>query len=351
MNSVIKVGWGYASKCNMHCKFCYSRNNGNNRKDIKEFTYNLAKSIVDENINLIKDINWGTGENVLVPDFKDIIMHVHDAGIPQSLTSNGSLYFSKHRDTYIQCIQEFDISCDFPDERHDKIRGYPGAFNLAVKLIDHLGELRKKVSIVTTLTRENTSIDIFKDLLTLAREKKCLFRINIMFPNEHNINLFPSKNAVYNVLNYIFKNSKVVSISDPLIAGLLCLHSSKNNVVRILPNGWVTPAAYLVEKKYWLKNTFESPSLESICKSPKYDEIIGEFIPKECSSCPYVDICKGGCIERRLFFYGTKNTKDNLCPLNSEFKANPFEKLFGKIKKENESTIHTNYLPTIIIKP
>lgn len=63
-----KIGWGLSNRCNMACKFCYSRKV---RREQKNFDNIIQTGVnfVERNKHRIDSINFGTGEPTVEPAF------------------------------------------------------------------------------------------------------------------------------------------------------------------------------------------------------------------------------------------------------------------------------------------
>jgi len=78
----LEVGIGTTGLCNLNCSHCYSR-----KYSDKNITLDNIKRLftsVD-----ITSVNFGTGENILNPEFKDILEFFHEKNVKMSLTTNG----------------------------------------------------------------------------------------------------------------------------------------------------------------------------------------------------------------------------------------------------------------------
>lgn len=335
----------------MACSFCYS---SQSRTCQQEFTFKEAKTVIDANDSAIENINWGTGENVLSPDFHRAVEYAHKKNLPQAITTNGTLFSVKHKEIFYHCIDEFDISLDFPDNRHDAVRRSPGAFQTAVTLIHELRKLGKRVTIVAVLFAQNASVDVFQDLIRLCREYDTIFRINIVFPPVTALELLPTPSKIFEILNSVFRQTSIISISDRLVASILGsgISSYIGRSLRILPNGWVTPATYLTNKDFYVRHVFENPLISDVPKTRKYLETFKTVVSPECEWCDLVGICTSGVIERRLVLCGSPLAKDPLCPLDpaDPQHSDPFKGTVARQSSE-KTTVHSEYLPTIIVKP
>lgn len=87
-----KIGWGLSNKCNMACKFCYSRKV---RREQKNFDNVIQTGIdfVKKNRNKIDSINFGTGEPTVEPSFFSFCDQLNRVApnVTLGVTTNGNL--------------------------------------------------------------------------------------------------------------------------------------------------------------------------------------------------------------------------------------------------------------------
>jgi len=341
----IKVGLCVSSHCNMKCLFCYSRQLRNNRIDLN--IEDLEK-FLNINYTVIEDVNYGTSENVLSYNFDKIVNLVSDFNIPQALTTNGSVALKEEwLRLVLDHICEVDVSLDFPDRRHDMARGINGAYRLVLKTLQELtGNV--KITLVCVLFNLNTQPEIVLKLLELANRYNALMRFNIYFPHRVNDPLFPNLFKLYETLRVIFTHSKVISLSEPVIAALLKMKFKEymGKSVRIYADGSIFPLVYVTDPTYILGNISEGLYLKELSHHQILLKLATIPPPEECKSCIYVDCCKGGTKDRRIIA-SRQNVRDPICPF-SFTSNNPLDL---NIDLEKDHTIHSSYLPTIIVKP
>ena len=136
-----KIGWGLSNKCNMACKFCYSRKV---RREQKNFDNVIQTGIdfVKKNRNKIDSINFGTGEPTVEPSFFSFCDQLNRVApnVTLGVTTNGNLAKAARNpynlDVFIRCIEDIDISLDFGDaERQDESRNCEGAFQGVIETL------------------------------------------------------------------------------------------------------------------------------------------------------------------------------------------------------------------------
>lgn len=111
------------------------------------------------------------GEPLLRPDIEDIIraIRVPDRAPYIILTTNGALLTRAKYDKLIAAgVDEFSLSFDYPDERHDEFRAIPGLFEKIRTLMESFGpDETKAVTLSGVVQRYN-----FRDLEALAEQAR-----------------------------------------------------------------------------------------------------------------------------------------------------------------------------------
>lgn len=117
------------------------------------------------------------GEPLLRKDLEQIIEALAKRGSSPYIvvTTNGSLLTKKRYISLRQAgVDEFSLSLDFPDERHDEFRHVPGLFLKIKHLIEELSSEDKAITLSGVVNRKN-----YKDLIPLAElAQKWGVRIN-----------------------------------------------------------------------------------------------------------------------------------------------------------------------------
>lgn len=352
------VGWGITNLCNMNCEFCYSKGT---RQSINDITIEDWIKFVDENYDYIDSINYGTGENALSENFFKFIQYVRDnyPNITQSLTSNGFLYerVCNNRmfyDIYKKCIDEVDVSLDFaiPDKQN-YFRGQSKAYNWAINTLKMLKKDKKKSTIVFVGFEETMTKENIDGLFKIAKKYDSLVRLNIYRPvsdnDKINKKFILSYNTLIDAIEYIYKNYKIVTLSDVLFGNIYTRGDDiKENTgldsIRILPDGSICPSTYLITEKYRNKYNIKQ---QNILSRIKFEEFIEAPIPKKCNECIIKDKCRGGVYDRRMLWYKTLDERDPYCPFENN---DDLEKDQFKTLKKKRVSVHDGYLPTMFFK-
>ncbi len=354
-NKKYNIGWGLTNKCNMNCRFCYSKES---RLVHNELGMQDWIRFIVQNSEYIESINYGTGENTILDDFFYFINYVRQKypNIPQSLTTNGYV-FEKIKDNpkfmsmFIKSIDEVDVSLDFfTPQKHNKFRGQSCAYNWAINLLALLKNTPIKTTIVFVGFKDTLSYSNIDGLFELSERYNAILRLNIYRPVAHSDEINKKFVLKYNVLvdalKYIGKKYKILSLSDALIGNVFSDEDGiedKTGVesIRILPDGNIYASTYLIDDSYKTGyNILQDKVLQKIYL-PDFETLT---YPKECFGCKIASKCKGGAIDRRLLWYGTLQERDPYCPLRN---GDVLPEEIIHIDKHPRISVHERYLPTL----
>ena len=353
------IGWGPVSACNMNCQFCYSRKA---RTDVSgDLTLEDWLRFIDSNHELIRSINYGTGENAISNDWFTLIHHIRRnyPDIRQSLTSNGyvsqKVKENKHlMECFDDSIDEVDISLDFcTPAQHNDLRGQPLAFLWAMEAFSLCHTMGKTLTLCFIGSAINTSRDNLVGLFEIGHHYNALLRMNIFRP----MDISDSKlcrfiigyKEVCDILTFINDKYQILSLSDPffsaLFSGPVKKDPSGDSSLRILSNGNITPSTYLIDASFTLGNIRQQDILRKIETNERRKEIVNDKLPAECRGCILANKCKGGVLDRRFLWYGNSAKKDPYCP--RKFDAQ--NQLPAPLSFSNRrfTSVHDGYLPTM----
>jgi heme b synthase len=150
------VAWETTRNCNLncvHCRAAATRGPYRNELDTK-----TALGLVDRIAAVGKPIVILTGgEPLLRPDIFEIARYGTDRGLRMVMAPNGTLVDADNARRMVEAgIQRISISLDGADAAsHDRFRGVPGAFEGALRGIDHARRAGLEFQINTTVTRAN----------------------------------------------------------------------------------------------------------------------------------------------------------------------------------------------------
>jgi MoaA/NifB/PqqE/SkfB family radical SAM enzyme len=133
----IVVSFEVTDSCTCYCKHC---DHGGPRDD----SQNLKPSDYKKYMEVLRPcvVQVSGGEPLMREDLLEIVRNIKsDSGLPFIILVSNWSHMTEER--YIELrkagVDEFCVSLDFPDERHDDFRGLPG-------LYQHLSEIMPKVA-------------------------------------------------------------------------------------------------------------------------------------------------------------------------------------------------------------
>jgi MoaA/NifB/PqqE/SkfB family radical SAM enzyme len=153
----LAVSFEVTSSCNADCRHC---DKGGIRADEKR----LTPAQIGEHYRALRPVavQLSGGEPLLREDIVDIAREIKEpGGIPYLiLVTNG---FLLDREKYLALcdagIDQFSISLDFPDERHDDFRRLPGLFRHLEETVPRLtAEGRGNIIMNTTISSRNVGL-------------------------------------------------------------------------------------------------------------------------------------------------------------------------------------------------
>jgi len=150
------VAWESTRACNLVCRHC--RASAQETPDPDELTTEEVKRLVDQ----IAAFSWPIfvitgGEPLMRPDVFDIAAYATERGLRVALSPNGTLITPwAVQEMQRAGVQRVSISLDGScAERHDAIRGVPGAFEAAVRGVGFCRDGGLPFQINTTVMRQN----------------------------------------------------------------------------------------------------------------------------------------------------------------------------------------------------
>lgn len=147
--------------CNARCKHCHLGGQVQENRATPERLGQICREISP----VIAQVSGG--EPLLRKDIEDIVKAFRQPNRAPyiDMTTNGALLTREKYDRLLDAgIDQFGISLDYPDERHDEFRGIPGLFRRIERLIESLGkENEKAITLICVIQRDN-----FRDLINMV---------------------------------------------------------------------------------------------------------------------------------------------------------------------------------------
>ena len=155
------VSFEITYSCNARCRHCHLGGPVQEERASPEEFGRIARNLRP----VVAQISGG--EPLLRKDVEDIVRAIRRPGRAPFivLTTNGSLLTKdKHARLRDAGVEEFSLSLDYPDERHDEFRGIPGLFGKIRDLASALeGNGDSGITLSCVIQRDN-----FRELVKLA---------------------------------------------------------------------------------------------------------------------------------------------------------------------------------------
>ncbi|MRI83824.1 MAG: radical SAM/SPASM domain-containing protein [Nitratiruptor sp.] len=159
--------WNFTNRCNLSCLHCYSKAelHGHDRLTTEQIFHTIPQL----KRGGIRFVIFSGGEPLVRRDIFQIAQRMREEGIITYLSTNG-LYI--HRHNVAQILESFNyigISIDGNEEIHDRFRGLPGSYRMALKAIDLIHDHGGRVGIRFTITKETKGA--LEHIFQLAQER------------------------------------------------------------------------------------------------------------------------------------------------------------------------------------
>lgn len=174
------------TRCFAHCPTCLWRGQSHEQFDTSKIInfYSQARAL-----GFIATTFWG-GEPLLRQDLVDILKHCHHIGLAAGVITNG-YFLPEQAPSLSQYIDFLIVSIDFPDQRHDDLRGVPGLFDRALSGIDLMQRLNPRLKIFINSVISRLNDDAIEALVQLAER----LNLSITFESvNQGLAEFPRKN-------------------------------------------------------------------------------------------------------------------------------------------------------------
>ena len=166
----VLVHFEVTKRCNAHCGFCDYWKTDPSAKAGELASFADAARFFNPMV-----ITFTGGEPTLRPDLEDIVSAVNKAVSVKYMTlitHGGMLSPERGRSLWKAGINQFNISLDYLDERHDRARGIPG---LSAKIMRTIPRMREMgitgIRFNTVIKRDN--LDQLLPIVSRARELGC----------------------------------------------------------------------------------------------------------------------------------------------------------------------------------
>jgi AdoMet-dependent heme synthase len=166
--SPFTIAWELTRACAFACRHC--RAEAQPRRDPDELSTQEAFRLVDQIKEFGDPILVVTGGDPMMRrDLFDILAYASGRGLRTSLTPTTTrlVTVEKLRKVRDAGVRRVAVSLDGPDARsHDAFRGFPGSFDMALRIARSAGEAGLSLQVNTTVSQYNASrLDEFIDLV------------------------------------------------------------------------------------------------------------------------------------------------------------------------------------------
>ncbi len=295
------VGIGLTNDCNLECAHCYRPTERIDYVSLEQI------GIICETLP-VSNMGMGTGENLLHPQFGDIVRYLHERGVKLSIASNGHS-LTNMGDELLGMFHDVELSIDYPSkEQQDGLRG-PGNWDLVHQAICHCQDRGKAVSILCTLMRTNWyQMD---NMVRMARDLGAMLRVNA-YQVVRNDSFRLSCEQFWDAYRQLFSVGKVVSCSESIVRAAMGLPDVQSpcgsNSIRFDMRGRIIPCVY------WPVTGAEPFTVSDLLElgegvlDHEYFQM-ARSLPEHAATC----LCQGGCASRRALD-GNYAGHDEYCP-------------------------------------
>src|SRR3954467_14174478 len=215
----VLVSFEVTMRCNAHCGFCdyWKTDPAAKATELKSFAE--CASFFNPMV-----ITFTGGEPTLRHDLEDLVSSVNRAvrlKYMTLITHGGMLSPERARSLWKAAINQFNISLDYLDDRHDAARGIPGLGEKIMRTVPRMREMGiTGVRFNTVIKRDN--LDQLLPIVRRARELGCGVNFSC-YTDSKNGNadgLIPAsqirelEDAVAELLDYKRRNRGVITTSD-----------------------------------------------------------------------------------------------------------------------------------------
>lgn len=149
------VVWNMTRACNLRCIHCYAHAKPGPAPD--ELTTAEAKAMIDDLADFgAPVILFSGGEPLMRPDLTELARHAVARGMRAVISTNGTLITKdKAKELKDIGLSYVGVSLDGLQQVHDRFRGVPGAFDMAMTGIRNCQEAGLKVGLRFTIYSKN----------------------------------------------------------------------------------------------------------------------------------------------------------------------------------------------------
>jgi MoaA/NifB/PqqE/SkfB family radical SAM enzyme len=150
----IVVSFEVTDSCTCYCRHC---DHGGPKDDSK----NMKPEMYREYMKVLRPcvVQISGGEPLLRDDLVDIVRNIKKkGGLPYTIlvSSWSRMTVERYQELYDAGVDQFSVSLDFPDQRHDEFRGLDGLYERLEKVVPEVAKLgNDNVVLNSCITSEN----------------------------------------------------------------------------------------------------------------------------------------------------------------------------------------------------
>ena len=139
MGRPIVVSFEVTDSCTCYCKHCDHGGPRDNSENLKPADYRRYMEALQPCV-----VQVSGGEPLMREDVVEIVRNIKNgASVPYLILVSNWSHMTEEKYVALRAagVDQFSVSLDFPDERHDDFRGYPGLYAQLLDLVPRLAKL------------------------------------------------------------------------------------------------------------------------------------------------------------------------------------------------------------------
>ncbi len=341
--------WNVCGHCNMTCPHCYAvATKAPSAKDLStEEGLRLIDDLAD---NGIKVVIFSGGEPLLRPDLLELIQHAKSRGLFPQLSTNGVFITeSKAAELAKAGIGYVGISIDGLPSFNDAYRGLEGGHDLALRGLQNSKQAGMRTGLRITLTARNA--DHLNPMLKAAQEVSAdRFYVSHLLYSGRGFKMSNEdlgRDKTRSLLGDLFESAEqLLNANSPTRIVTGSNDSDGPFLLRWIQERFGADAALPVEKllrerggnsagekilnithkgnvhpdQFWRQQTLGNVRHETVAEilANPFRQDLAQRATKltgRCSTCRYIDLCRGSHRERALAEHGDHWASDPACVL------------------------------------
>lgn len=298
------------TNCQCSCSICYQSQDPTFPRTPGKIDLQLFEKMLDQVSGFLFKplIHLYGGEPLMHPDFPKLLDLLTDKGFKATLNTNGE-YLGKHAEALAGGpVRVINVSLDALGQQHDKQRGRPGLFELAISGMEKLRRLDEKIflNVNYVVSEQNAAglaedlagfTEIFKDLRIdyFSIEHLAFARASAASAKAIDVAALKNQLALIGARQYPFPVSATPIIRSADLAGyygsMTPLGRVNCNVpwiaLNIFPSGLVTPggAMFACLAPVGDLNEATLPQIWNGEKMRRFRKMIKSSMPEDCLRC------------------------------------------------------------------